>query len=256
MVEDRPLLARALCGVLRQLGYTPLGPVSSAAAALAACQAGPWPDVLLLDICLPGAPDCIALAEQLLAAHPRPLLVLTACTDEATFGRARALRPAAFLRKPVAADDLRHALALAVDQLASALNPPPAEALAPRDPKAGAPALVVVGEDELLTDALFVKENGQLRKVALADVQWAEANGKQCWLVLADGGRVAVRLALGELARRLPPRRFVQIHRRYVVNVKQIARIDPVGNLVLVGTQPLPLSASFRDELLRRLAVV
>ncbi|MBF9144104.1 LytR/AlgR family response regulator transcription factor [Hymenobacter properus] len=238
IVEDEPLYADQLELHLHKLGYEPVGPATNARTALALFRAEPV-DLVLLDVQLRGAMDGIELAAELRALRPVPLLFLTSLADEATFARARPLGPAAYLTKPVAADALQRALALAIDHFAA--PPAPAEA-SPEPPAASRRA----------SDALFVKENGLLEKICLGEVRSVEAHDKLCRLVLPDR-TVQVRMALRELVHHLPADRFVQIQRSYYVNLDHIRRLDPVRSVLQVGEQLLPVSETFYAELLRRL---
>ena len=51
----------------------------------------------------------------------------------------------------------------------------------------------------------------------------------------------------------LPPD-FVRIHRSYLVNKNQITRIE--DGFVFAGSHKLPISASYRDDLISRLKIV
>lgn len=250
VVEDEALFAAQLVATLERLGYQPLGPVADAEAALDLCQAGPWPDMVLLDIHIDGPLDGVGLARELLARRPLPLIFLTSQNDADTFIMAREVGPAAYLLKPVADDALQRAIELAAVNFASQANRSVPDA--PDAPDEPAAVFAHEGAGLLLPDSLFVKEDGLLVKVRLADIQWVEADGKQCRLALA-GRMVVVRQMLRDLARLLPASEFVQIQRSYLVNARFIERLDPVRNLVQVADQLLPLSLTYRDELLRRL---
>jgi len=268
IVEDEPLAARMLTVLARGLGYEPVGPAASADAALDLVRATELPiDVALLDINIDGNRDGIALAHELRAMQALPIIFLTSLDDEETFGRAKLVRPAAYLLKPYNAPTLQHALELALLNFANdraALPPGPAVAGKVIDFN----GLDGVSADEselayfnsgtaalLVPDALFIKEEGLLVKVRLAEIQAVEAADKQCHLTL-PGRIVTVRQPLRELAQRLPGTDFVQIHRSYIINFNHIERIDTVRNLVQVGQQVLPLSLTHREELLRRLTQV
>lgn len=251
VMEDGASPDAQLITRLEHLGYQPLGPATDAATALALCRSGPWPDLLLFDLSTDvGVLDVVlALALQLQEFHARPLILL-ADADGPTFAQAHRIRPHAYLVKPVTDVALHRAIELAAGCFASrqpaiadgdALEPP-----AIFDPASGG---------RLLTDTFFVKNDNVLVKVAVADILWIEADDKHCRLVLATH-TVLVRQSLRELGRRLPPAQFVQVQRRYLVNVRFIERIDLVRNVVLVGVQILPLSLTYRHELLRRVQQV
>jgi DNA-binding LytR/AlgR family response regulator len=236
IVEDEPLYADQLELHLHKLGYEAVGPAANARTALALFRAEPI-DLVLLDVQLRGAMDGIELAAALLALRPVPILFLTSLADDATFARARPLGPAAYLTKPVAADALQRAMALAVDSFGAPLTPPEVPATAASLSSA---------------NALFIKENGLLEKICLSEIRSVEANDKMCRLVLADR-TVQVRMALRELVHHLPADRFVQIQRSYFVNLDHIRRLDPLHSVLQVGEQLLPVSETYYAELLRRL---
>lgn len=244
VVEDELLFAEQLEVALEDLGYEFVGPATDARIALSLHRTETV-DVALLDVQLRGLVDGMQLAAQLLAQRPIPLIFLTSRTDEATFARARLLGAAAYLVKPVEPAALQRAIELAVANFAAAAQDAPTAA----DPFGPANGSVV------LSDALFIKENGLLEKIRLADVLWVESDNRVCRLALA-GRMVTVRLPLRELIRHLPTERFVQIQRSYLVNLDHIERVDPVRNLVQVGEQLLPVSRNYHDDLLRRLRLL
>ncbi len=97
------------------LGYEPVGPAATAEAALDLYRESLPPVTLaLLDIGLDGDRDGIMLAQELRAIRPLPIIFLTSMADEATFGRAKLARPAAYLLKPYDAAALQHAVELAL----------------------------------------------------------------------------------------------------------------------------------------------
>ncbi|MDO7847989.1 response regulator transcription factor [Hymenobacter sp. M29] len=242
VVEDEPLYAEQLEAALQDLGYEPVGPAADARIAMALHRTETI-DLALLDVHLRGPVDGIALAGQLLAHRPVPVVFLTSMGDGQTFARAQNVGPAAFLTKPVDVAALGRALALAVHNFSQHHAPAPEPAASESLPVAPLP------------DALFVKENGLLEKIRLSNVQSVMAEDKLCCLTLAER-TVHVRMPLRELVQYLPPERFVQIQRSYYVNIEHIERLDPVRHLVQVGKQLLPVSRLYQDELLRRLRTI
>ncbi|MGI4875295.1 MAG: LytR/AlgR family response regulator transcription factor [Janthinobacterium lividum] len=250
VVEDEPLFAEQLEAALNDLTYHVIGPAPDAATAMRLFRsASPPPDVVLLDISLGRrGPDGVELARQLLAERPVPLIFLTSQTDAESFGRARAVGPAAYLVKPVDAASLQRAIELAVANFVAA----PADE--DEAPEGG--MFATASTSVLLPHALFVKQDGLLVKVALADISWVMSEGKHCRLALSAGRTVLVRQPLREISQHLPAGQFVQIQRSYLINAECIERLDPVRNIVQVSGQLLPLSRAYRDELLERLHLV
>ncbi|MGI4874690.1 MAG: LytR/AlgR family response regulator transcription factor [Janthinobacterium lividum] len=251
LVENQPLSARMLTLLVRGLGYEPLGPVPTAAEALDLLRESLHSvDVALLDIGLDGDQDGIELAQELLAIRPLPIIFLTSLADAPTFGRAKQVRPAAFLFKPYEAV----ALELAVLNFAAGRPAPLPAAL--REPDAALPALPLDWtQDVVIRDCLFVRERNRLVKVCLDDVRYIEASEKYSALITATG-RYMVRLSLRELALELPARQFVQVQRSYMVNAGFIESCDEGCTTVTVAGQTLPVGRTYRNDLLRRLRLV
>lgn len=254
VVEDNPLHAQALRVGLRQLGYTVLGVAATPDEARRLFRADP-PDVLILDIHLAldedaedteaaAAADGITLAAELRRTHATPLVFLTSLADDATFRRAQQVAPAAFLIKPFDPDTLRRALELAVARAAGLLQ----SAGSADDSPAELATSTVVG---LLTDSVFVRHAGRLEHVRLADVTHLSADRSHCEVCLTSGTRYALRATLSEVEARLPPQRFVRIHRSHIVAWAAIDAVDPTTMEVrLHNGVRLPLSRSHRDDLL------
>lgn len=111
IVDDEPLARTRLAALLRECAGTEVvASVADGEAALAACTSE-QPDLLLLDIQMPGL-DGVAVARRL-AVLPRPpqLVFCTACEEHAL--AAYELRAADYLLKPVRLERLREALARA-----------------------------------------------------------------------------------------------------------------------------------------------
>jgi DNA-binding LytR/AlgR family response regulator len=255
LAENQPLAARLLSVLVRGLGYEPIGPAATAdEAADLFRESLPPVDMALLDIGLDGERDGIALAQELRAIRPLPIIFLTSMADEATFGRAKLARPAAYLLKPYDAAALQHALELALLNHAAGHTAPLPAALA--DPDGPEEFLHLPwNQDVLLSDCLFLRDRGRLVKVRLADIQYVETGDGYCTLVTA-AGRYLSRQPLRELALELPAQQFVQIQRGYVVNVAFIESFDEGQTTVTVAGTVLPLSRSYRDALLHRLRLV
>lgn len=105
IVDDEAVFTLLLKRIFRKLGYHVCEPVATGEAAIqAALQEKP--DVVLMDIRLVGPMDGVAAATRILESHQVPIIFMTGYADEATENRARALKPAALLTKPVTPEDI------------------------------------------------------------------------------------------------------------------------------------------------------
>lgn len=115
VVEDDPLVARALALRLAAMGYTVAGPVATAREAVE-LAARERTDLVLMDIVLSGKVDGIAAAQEILDKQRVPLLYLTAYADDEYFARARLTAPYAYLIKPYSDRELQLAIELALQR--------------------------------------------------------------------------------------------------------------------------------------------
>ncbi|VVE51368.1 response regulator, lytTr family protein [Pandoraea horticolens] len=245
IAEDEPLLADALRTMLAQtwpgLHVLPVAPDgTSAIAAIAQTQ----PDVVFLDISMPGATGLDVARACARLARPPQIVFVTAFDRFAL----DAFDAAAvdYLLKPVEPDRLARTVArvrerLAVpdgntlSQLLTTLRTH-LEAGAPSGQQDGAPA----PRDAPPTDAReylhFVRASvrDEIRIVPVEDVCFFEAADKYVVVATTDGD-LLIRTSLRELMPQLDPSRFWQVHRSTVVNVAEVvsAQHTPLGRLTL-----------------------
>lgn len=195
VVEDDFVQARTVRRFLTGLGYEVVGVAPTAAEAERLFDATA-PDLLLLDVNLAGSDaDGIEIAHRLSARRRVPLIFLTSFQDPETFGRARAVGPAAFLNKPFDEHVLEHAIELAAQQFAQATAPAQPET-SNKQPETPPPT---ADDGLVLRDSLWLREGTRLVRVLLADVWWLEADSNHCHLHTAAGRKYTSR-AVAELA--------------------------------------------------------
>lgn len=110
LVEDDPVIARVLAGLLEEDGHA-VSRAGDALAALAELEIAPR-DTLVVDIDLPGLDgfELVRLARARADGPGLHILVVTARVDPGDEARARAAGADAFLRKPLTGAQLRRAL--------------------------------------------------------------------------------------------------------------------------------------------------
>ena len=118
VVEDELITADLICDRLIEEGFNILGPVKSAAEAIAVCEkSSVLPDVALCDIHIKGNESGIALAQTLQARFYCEIVFLTAFSDAATLKSAFALKPVMYITKPFSETQLLVAIRMAIFQL-------------------------------------------------------------------------------------------------------------------------------------------
>lgn len=236
IIEDEMLIGAKISLFLSELGYEVTALLPRAEEALVHIHED-LPDLALLDIQLRGDMDGIALAEILHTQHKIPVIFLTANTDDATFNRAKAAKPFAFLAKPFRKTELQRALELAITRMESEANPEP---IAPKTEEDNA---------FLLDDRIFVRFKDRMVKILFDTIRYVEADRNYCRIFTPDR-EYLLTMPLKSIEAKLPAAKFQRIHRSHIVN---LAHVDEVSEgHVHIGDTHLPLSQSLREEFLKR----
>ena len=94
--------------------------------------------------------------------------------------------------------------------------------------------------------SVFIKVDGVLRKVELADIQYVEGMKDYVMFHLASARQPLVtHLTMKAVEDMLPPERFMRIHRSYVIGLSHIASVTPQAD-VKVGDALLHVSEGYR----------
>lgn len=185
-------------------GVEVVGEASNAAEALQLIRAIPY-DAVFLDIDMPGISG-MRLAEALSEAeHPPAIVFVTAYSEHAV--KAFEVEAADYLVKPVEVPRLRRAI----------------ERLGPAEPAPGA-----------RVERVPVEKAGKKLLLAVEEIFYVMAKDDYSYL-FTDGERYLSTLSLADLEKRLEPRGFFRVHRRFVVNLAQVKEVVPMygGTLLL-----------------------
>ena len=113
VVEDEAIIARDIQLQLEELGYEPVGHCTHGAQAIE--RAGQLrPDLVLMDIQLPGAMDGIAAAQAIRNQFSLPVVFLTAFSEDETLNRAKLAEPFGYILKPFSERELRVVIEMAL----------------------------------------------------------------------------------------------------------------------------------------------
>jgi len=209
IMEDEAAEASYLKDTLLELGYQ----VPAIATSLSEGReyfSKYQPDISLLDIYLDGRPDGILFGMEL-SEHEemkKPFLFLTGSADTTTFLLAKTAMPCNYLLKPFNKPELGYAIDLALERYIEK----PVVPQVPLRPQA-------------FSDSVFVKRGNTLVSIRYDDIKYIEVDGKYSKLVCYNQ-KFVVQQSLGELFTLLPSDQFFRIHRRYVINLKEIIKID------------------------------
>jgi DNA-binding LytR/AlgR family response regulator len=225
---------------LIELGYEVTGLLPRAEEALAHIEEN-QPDIILLDIQLKGNLNGIEFATSLQKINPIPIIFLTANSDDATFEKAKAAKPYAFLAKPFKKTELQRALELTISLMAN------------RDQAILSTEKPAADQPFILSDRIFVRHKEKMVKIIFDTILYVEADRNYC-KVFTPTKEYLLTVPMKTLEYKLPSMHFQRIHRSFIVN---LSKIDEVDNLtIVIDKKVLPLSKSHSEELLMRLKMV
>lgn len=192
-------------------------------------------DVIILDIIIEGKPEGIYFAKEINDLGIKtPFLFLTSMRSKAIFDEAKYTRPLNYLLKPYNDLELLYAVELAV------------ESIAKEKPTQLTGKSVILG-----TDFLFVKTHDVIKKVTIDAIHCIEVEGKYSKLSTSDGDFL-IKLSLTKIKEQLPSDKFSQVHRNYIINLKQIQEIYLQDNLILLECgNSIPFSERYKSQFLK-----
>lgn len=212
VVEDEPVARAQLCEWLDACPWLErVGAAANAPEAIAALRELE-PDVLFLDVEIPGGSGL----EVLSAAPHRPHVVFTTAYDRYAVA-AFELEAVDYLLKPFGRERFEAALA----RLRRDLE----RADAPADAAERARAALDAGP----LRRLFAREDQRIVPIAVASVVRFEAEGDYV-RAHSPQGQHLLHVSLGDLEKRLDPDAFLRVHRSHLVHLEAVRQIREYGD--------------------------
>jgi two-component system LytT family response regulator len=192
------------------------------------------PDVVLLDVQMPKL-DGFEVLE--LIGRAVPVVFVTAYDEFAL--RAFDVHAVDYLLKPFTDRRLADALDRVRERKATAVPDPVALGAAARRP----------GQT---LERIVIRDGAQVHVVPVDRIDYVEAQDD--YVAFHTGGRTLLKeQTLGELESQLDSRRFVRIHRSYLLNIERLARVELYAKdsrlAILIDGTKLPVSRSGHQRL-------
>jgi len=99
------------------------------------------------------------------------------------------------------------------------------------------------------SDYLLLHADHKIYKVNLDDIEYIEGL-KEYVSYYTKEKRIIVLQSLKSIEESLPPKRFIRVHRSYIVPIEKIKTLD--GNQVQIGGKLIPIGRSYKDDVLKR----
>ncbi|MES1168601.1 MAG: LytTR family DNA-binding domain-containing protein [Oleiharenicola lentus] len=232
IVDDEPLARDRLRGFLKaEAAVEVIGECGSGPDAIAAIRSAA-PDLVFLDMQMPGCDGLQVLAE--LPEVRRPAIVFATAHEKFAVD-AFDVSAVDYLLKPFDRERLQQALRRVQDHLQRSREPAaPAPAPAPK------------------SDRITVKADGRLVFLKPEEIVRVEAADNYVMLHLVSG-RLMLRETMTAIENRLGTGSFTRVNRSAIVHLDQIKEIQPAQHgdytVVLRDGTKLPLSRSLRGQL-------
>ena len=217
ITDDEPIARKGLQNYVERIDFLELVGVCEDAIQLNNQLKSQQADLLFLDIEMPYMTG-IELLNSL--SNPPKVIITSAYAEYAIKGYD--LEVSDYLLKPISFDRFLKAVNKAYDQLISSQTP-------------------------VVQDYLFVKTNLKLEKIRFNDMRFIEGVENYVAIYTSDG-KIITHTTLRTILQKLPPERFVQVHKSYLVNIDKIDSIE--GNLLGIGKNKIPLSRTYKETAL------
>ncbi|MDU0369445.1 response regulator transcription factor [Hymenobacter endophyticus] len=231
ILDDEPLALDLLADYCAQVpGLELKAQFDDALQGLAYLQDNPV-DVVFLDIHMPRLTG-VQLAQLL--PQPGPRIVFTTAYDQYAV-RSYELNAADYLLKPIAFERFVQTVQKVRQQLQPAAPITPAPAATPAHSEATPTA----------PDAMFVKNDHRLQRVAFDDILYIEGM-KEYLMIYTATGKVLTLQSFRRVEEVLPPERFARIHKSFLVALSRIEHVE--RGKVQVAGRLLPIGDTYRDS--------
>lgn len=204
---------------------------------------GHFPDLLFFHV----DEDNVERAEdvqEVANRHKRtPVLYLTDTKDDAFFSRLKHSKPFGFLTTPLDLGGIRRSIELALLYETGGVVAPPFT------------GNVSYTAEAVLPTHFFTKVGNKLKKIAIDDVRFVEVEGKYSSIHL-EGRKYNVKASLKDLLDKFPATKFVRVSRNFIVNLEYIDHIDTIQYLVKVDDRDIPVSRTYKEELMGRIRLI
>lgn len=227
VVEDMAISRAALIEMLEDNGFEVVGSSASADRAWIEIKQQEI-DILLLDINLVGEYNGIWLAKMVRKHKDTPLIFLTAYGDEDTLRQLQEVEPNGYLMKPYNEPTLITMIDIAIRSFKVSER---------------------IKLNGIHSPSVSIRENGLTIKLSVDEIFYAKSDGNYLEIIARDKKHI-IREKLSVFLSKLPPELFVQVHRRYFVNVKRIDVYSP--GLVVVNEHQIPVSKTYKEGLAQK----
>jgi two-component system, LytTR family, response regulator LytT len=221
-IDDEPLALMQIAGYIKKTPFLELkGQCESALLALGILEVSPI-DLLYVDI---NMPDLSGMDFVKTLANPPKIVFVTAYSEHALEGfRVDAID---YLLKPVSyADFLKSA-----NKVKTWFDTHPHKS------------------DEVKSNKefLFIKSEYKILRINFDDIEYIEGMSEYIKIHLINSKPVMTLLSMKSVEEQLPEKRFMRVHRSYIVNLERVSLIER-NRIVFGGKDYIPVSDQYKEK--------
>ncbi|MEM6397336.1 MAG: response regulator transcription factor [Bacteroidota bacterium] len=191
------------------------------------------PDIALIDVVLEDEKASIEIA-RILSDMGIAVIFMTAFRREDLFEHALEVNPENYILKPFSSLQIKQAIELALVKKES--------------------RNYTKRQSKELGTILLTSANSTLERVPIKAIIAVESSGNYCQFYRLGGVKLVHRMPLKNYSTILPDSVFIQIHRRYVINLDLVDRIDTKEQLVWAGGLSFPYGKKYQNNFIDRLS--
>ncbi|MCX6311490.1 MAG: response regulator transcription factor [Bacteroidetes bacterium] len=228
IVEDDPIIASDLQGILTDLGYTICGVAHQPFEAKKKIESEK-PNLLLLDINLNSEIDGIDLA-TLLKNYNIPIIFISAFTDKSTLDRVKQIQPLGYIIKPFNEKEIAITIDLAFHTISQKEN--------------STNSIHTIADG-----SIFIRTgNNNSQKLRFEDILVMEAYDNYAYIHTTTE-RLMVSFTLKDLEQKMTAPFLLRVHRSFIVNTKRVEAIH--NSALIIGKHEIPIGKSYKEEVLK-----
>ena len=228
-MEDEPIIADDIAISLEEFGFEIEEIVASSEEALAHLE-NHQPNIVLLDIKIEGGLDGIRLAHLINEKYQIPFVFISSMYDHNTLTRAKSTNPAGYIVKPFKESDLKVNIELALTK-----NNP-----------------IMPPLDEQKELKFFVKQAGAMIPLDFNEVTHIEGDDNYA-IFHTNSGKHTVAHTLKEIDNKLSNRGFCRVHKKYIINLSKVDRIEQ--SVLFIEETMIPIGKAYRKGFFDHLAI-
>ncbi len=240
IIEDEAIWAKQLEIYLRNLGYELTACYNNAADAMVNLDKTSF-DIALLDIRMNGSNVGISIGKMIQQMYKKPFIFITSGNDKETIEEAIAVKPSAFLIKPVSEASLYAAIQTALDNYTQ--NKTADFTIA----------------DNNITDSFFVKNGNTYKRLNWDNIAALAVDGRYTKVITSHTNEhYLINSSLTKTISTIIPKSFqhsfLQINRTEAINISHIQQLK--GDEVVTSHHTFSVSENYMQQLKRSLNIV